>query len=65
MANIYREDLTMEGHIDNDMILTEVELRQHRGAIFEKPWLVQFNPRINWRIALKHRDLWLPLRRKL
>jgi len=49
MTSIYREDLEMEGLVYNDVILTEWELPQHQDIILGKPWLVQFNPRIDWR----------------
>ncbi|CEG42644.1 retroelement pol polyprotein [Plasmopara halstedii] len=48
-TNIFKYKIKMEGQVYKDVILTEWELLEQQDIILGKPWLVQYNPRIDWR----------------
>ncbi|CEG40177.1 retroelement pol polyprotein [Plasmopara halstedii] len=43
------DKIKMEGQVYKDVVLTEWELTEQQDIILGKPWLVQYNPRIDWR----------------
>ncbi|KAI9921466.1 hypothetical protein PsorP6_000308 [Peronosclerospora sorghi] len=48
-TNVYKEDIVVEGETYKNVVLTECEFPEQQDVILGKPWLVQFNPSIDWR----------------
>ncbi|KAI9910020.1 hypothetical protein PsorP6_010909 [Peronosclerospora sorghi] len=48
-TNVYKVDILVECETYKNVVLTEWELPEQQDVVLGKPWLVQFNPSIDWR----------------
>ncbi|KAI9919641.1 hypothetical protein PsorP6_017722 [Peronosclerospora sorghi] len=54
ITNVFKKDIMMEGQVFKDITLTEWELPHQQDIILGKPWLVQYNHKIDWRTRMPY-----------